>query len=125
MKQFVSPEWGRPISQVSTMLKNPNLVLQPGENLVDLLSITFTAKVVNGPMFGTTAEIYDGNSEMIAVYCDSCGWFDVPTKDKTRFDTLELPAETTEGKKISSLDEMPEGLLHFYLNQCKVGAYLS
>ena len=85
MKQFVSPEWGRPISQVSTMLKNPNLVLQPGENLVDLLSITFTAKVVNGPMFGTTAEIYDGNSEMIAVYCDSCGWFDVPTKDETRF----------------------------------------
>ena len=48
------------------------------------------------------------------------------TKDlKTRFDTLELSAEATEGKKNSLLEEMPEGLLHFYLNQCKVGAYLS
>ena len=44
---------------------------------------------------------------------------------KTRFDTLELSAEATESKKNSSLEEMPEGLLHFYLNQCKVGAYLS
>ena len=84
MKQLVSPDRGRPISQVSTMLKNPNLVLRPGENLFDLLSIPFTAKVFNGPMFGTTAEIYDGNGEMIAGYRDSCGWFDVPTKDETR-----------------------------------------
>ena len=44
---------------------------------------------------------------------------------KTRFDTLELSAEATESKKNSPLEEMPEGLLHFYLNQCKVGAYLS
>lgn len=44
---------------------------------------------------------------------------------KTRFDTLDLSAEATEGKKNSALEEMPEGLLHFYLNQCKVGAYLS
>ena len=36
---------------------------------------------------------------------------------KTRFDTLELSVEATEGKKNSSLEEMPEGLLHFYLNQ--------
>lgn len=48
------------------------------------------------------------------------------TKDlKTRFDTLELSAEATEGRKDPSLEEMPEGLLHFYLNQCKVGANLS
>lgn len=32
---------------------------------------------------------------------------------KTRFDTLELSAEATEGKKNSALEEMPEGLLHF------------
>ena len=44
---------------------------------------------------------------------------------RTRFDTLELSAEATEGKKNSPLEEMPEGLLHFYLNQYKVGAYLS
>ena len=44
---------------------------------------------------------------------------------KTRFDTLELSAEAAEGKKDSPLEEMPEGLLHFYLNQCKVGANLS
>lgn len=44
---------------------------------------------------------------------------------RTRFDTLELSAEATEGKKNSALEEMPEGLLHFYLNQCKVGAHLS
>ena len=44
---------------------------------------------------------------------------------KTRFDTLELSAEATEGKRKTSLDEMPEGLLRFYLNQCKVGACLS
>ena len=30
---------------------------------------------------------------------------------KTRFDTLELSAEDTEGKRKTSLDEMPEGLL--------------
>ena len=36
-------------------------------------------------MFGTTAEIYSKNGEMIAGYRDSCGWFDVPTKDETRF----------------------------------------
>lgn len=44
---------------------------------------------------------------------------------RSRFDTLELSAEATEGNKNSSLKEMPEGLLHFYLNQCKVGAHLS
>lgn len=42
-----------------------------------------------------------------------------------RFDTLELSAEAAEGRKDSSLEEMPEGLLRFYLNQCKVGATLS
>lgn len=48
------------------------------------------------------------------------------TKDlKARFDTLELSVEAAEDKKGSSLEEMPEGLLHFYLNQCKVGANLS
>ena len=36
-------------------------------------------------MFGTTAEIYSKNGEMMAGYRDSCGWFDVPTKDETRF----------------------------------------
>ena len=43
---------------------------------------------------------------------------------KTRFDTLELSAEATNGKK-SALEEVPEGLLHFYLNQCKFCAHLS
>ena len=48
------------------------------------------------------------------------------TKDlKTRFDTLELSAETAEDRKDPALEDMPEGLLHFYLNQCKVGANLS
>lgn len=44
---------------------------------------------------------------------------------KNRFDTLELSAEAAAGKKDTSLEEMPDGLLHFYLNQCKVGANLS
>ena len=44
---------------------------------------------------------------------------------KSRFDTIELSAEAAKEKQNSSLEEMPEGLLHFYLNQCKVGAYLS
>lgn len=48
------------------------------------------------------------------------------TKDlKNRFDTLELSLEAAESKKTSAVEEMPEGLLHFYLNQCKVGANLS
>lgn len=85
MGKHVSPDRGRAISQVSTMLNNPNLVLRPGENLFDLLSIPFTTTISRGPMFGTTAEIYSKNGEMMAGYRDSCGWFDVPTKDETRF----------------------------------------
>ena len=85
MKQYVSPDRQKATSQVSTMLNNPNLALRPGENLFDLLSIPFTTTISRGPMFGTTAEIYSKNGEMIAGYRDSCGWFDVPTKDETRF----------------------------------------
>ena len=85
MKQYVSPDRGRAIPQVSAMLNNPNLVLRPGENLFDLLSIPFTATINNGALFGKTAEIYDKNGEMIAGYRESGGWFDVPTKDETRF----------------------------------------
>jgi len=44
---------------------------------------------------------------------------------RRRFDTLELSAEATERKENSALRDVPEGLLHFYLNQCKVGAHLS
>ena len=44
---------------------------------------------------------------------------------RKRFDTLELSAEATERKENSALRDVPEGLLHFYLNQCKVGAHLS
>ena len=85
MKQYVSPDRGRAIPQVSAMLNNPNLVLRPGENVFDLLSIPFIATINNGALFGKTAEIYDKNGEMIAGYRESGGWFDVPTKDETRF----------------------------------------
>ena len=85
MKQFVSPNRQKATSHVSAMLNSPNLVLQPGENLFDLLSIPFTATISRGPMFGTTAEIYSKDGEMIAGYRESGGWFDVPTKDETRF----------------------------------------
>lgn len=85
MKQYVSPDRKKLISQVSAAINNPNRVQKSGSTLLDLLCIPFTAKVFNGPVFGTTAEIYDGNGEMIAGYRDSCGWFDVPTKDETRF----------------------------------------
>ncbi len=85
MRQYVSPDRKKPISQVSAAINNPNRVQKSGSTLLDLLCIPFTAKVFNGPMFGTTAEIYDGNGEMVAGYRDSCGWFDVPTKDETRF----------------------------------------
>lgn len=44
---------------------------------------------------------------------------------KARFDTFELSAEAANRKDDSTLEEMPEGLLHFYLNVCKVGANLS
>ena len=37
MGKHVSPDRSKAISQVSTMLNNPNLVLHPGENLFDLL----------------------------------------------------------------------------------------
>ena len=85
MKQYVSPDRQKATSHVSTMLNNPNLALRPGENFFDLLSIPFTATISKGPVFGTTAEIYSKDGEMIAGYRDSCGWFDVPTKDETRF----------------------------------------
>ena len=85
MGKSVSPDRGRAISQVSAMFKNPNLVLHPGENLFDLLSIPFTATINRGPMFGTTAEIYNKNGEMIAGYRDGGGWTSVPTADESRF----------------------------------------
>lgn len=85
MKQLVSPNRQKATSHVSAMLNSPNLVLRPGENLFDLLSIPFTATISRGPMFGTTAEIYSKDGEMIAGYRESGGWFDVPTKDETRF----------------------------------------
>lgn len=48
------------------------------------------------------------------------------TKDmKARFDTLELSAEAIESQKNSALADVPEELLRFYLNQCKVGATIS
>lgn len=52
---------------------------------MDLLDSLCTAKVFKGPLYGITAEIYNGDGEMIAGYRESCGWFDVPTKDETRF----------------------------------------
>lgn len=85
MKQFVSPDRAKPTSQVSAAINDPKRVWHTGANLLDLLDGLCTAKVFHGPMFGTTAEIYDGNGEMIAGYRDSCGWFDVPAKDETRF----------------------------------------
>jgi hypothetical protein len=85
MGKHVSPDRGRAISQVSAMFKNPNLVLHPGENLFDLLSIPFTATINRGAMFGTTAEIYSQNGEMIAGYRDGGGWTSVPTADESRF----------------------------------------
>lgn len=44
---------------------------------------------------------------------------------KERFDTLELSEEAAASQKDSALEEMPEGLLHYYLNLCKVGACIS
>lgn len=44
---------------------------------------------------------------------------------KARFDTLELSAEAAESQKNSALADVPEELLRFCLNQCKVGAAIS
>ena len=85
MKQYVSPNREKATSQVSAAIKNPKRVWNTGANLLDLLDSLCTAKVFKGPFFGTTAEIYNGDGEMIAGYRDSCGWFDVPTKDETLF----------------------------------------
>lgn len=85
MKQFVSPERKKAISEVSAAINNPTRGRKSGSTLLDLLCIPYTAKIFNGPMFGTTAEIYNESGEMIAGYRDSSGWFDVPTKDETRF----------------------------------------
>lgn len=85
MKQHVSPNRSKATSEMSTVISSRNFRLQPGENLLDLLSIPYRATICKGPLFGTTSEIYDENGEMIAGYRDSCGWFDVPTKDETRF----------------------------------------
>ena len=85
MEKHVSPDRSKAISQVSTMLNNPNLVLHPGENLFDLLSIPYTATICNGARFGMTAEIYNKNGEMIAGYRSDGGWTSVPTADESRF----------------------------------------
>lgn len=90
MKQYVSPDRTKAISKVSTMINNPNLVLHPGENLFDLLSIRCSATICKGALFGTTSEIYNEDGEMIAGYRDSCGWFDVPTADEMQFQSESM-----------------------------------
>lgn len=84
MKQCVSPDRTKAISQVSAMINNPNLVLLPGENLFDLLSIPYSATISNGALYGTHAEIYNADGEMVAAY-GSFGWTNVPTEDESRF----------------------------------------
>ena len=49
MKQYVSPDREKAISQVSAEIDNPNRVWHTGANLLDLLSGSYTAKVFNGP----------------------------------------------------------------------------
>ena len=44
---------------------------------------------------------------------------------KARFDTLELSVQAMESQRKSALADVPEELLRFYLNQCKVGAVIS
>lgn len=85
MKQYVSPKREKATSEMSTVINSRNFVLRPGENLLDLLSIPYRATICKGALFGTTSEIYNEDGEMIAGYRDSCGWFDVPTKDESRF----------------------------------------
>lgn len=88
MKQYVSPDRATPISRVSALLNNPNFIsqLHPGENLLNLIGISYTATVCNGAAFGKSSEIYNADGEMIAAYSDRRGgWFDVPTADEQRF----------------------------------------
>ena len=89
MKQYVSPNRTKAISQVSAAINNPNRVWQTGANLLDLLS-GYTAKVFNGPLYGTKAEIYNEDGEMIAGYGSSFGWIDVPTADEMRFQSESM-----------------------------------
>jgi len=44
---------------------------------------------------------------------------------RTRFDTLELSAEAADGAEHSSLADVPEGLLRYYLHMCRFGAGIS
>ncbi len=44
---------------------------------------------------------------------------------KARFDTLELSAEAADGAEHSSLADVPEGLLRYYLHMCRFGASIS
>ena len=89
MKQYVSPDRTKGISQVSAAINNPNRVWQTGANLLDLLC-GYTAKVFNGPLYGTKAEIYNEDGEMIAGYGSSFGWIDVPTADEMRFQSESM-----------------------------------
>ena len=90
MKQCVSPNREKATSEMSTVINSRNLVLRPGENLLDLLSIPYRATICKGAIFGTTSEIYNEDGEMIAGYRDSTGWFDVPTADEMQFQSESM-----------------------------------
>ncbi len=90
MKQYVSPDRTKAISQVSVAINNPNRVWHTGANLLDLLDSLCTAKVFNGPLYGTKAEIYNEDGEMIAGYGSSFGWIDVPTADEMQFQSESM-----------------------------------
>lgn len=48
-----------------------------------------------------------------------------PRDLKDRFDTLELSEAAAASQEDRTLEEMPEGLLRYYLNLCRVGACIS
>lgn len=87
MEQYVSPpDRDEAISRVSAAIKRHGWDWKSGPaDLLALMSISCTAKVFHGPVHGTSAQIYDGNGEMIAAYSADGGWLSVPTADETRF----------------------------------------
>ena len=60
MKQYVSPDREKAISQVSAAINNPNRVWHTGANLLDLLSGSYTAKVLT--------DLFDESRESNQIY---------------------------------------------------------
>lgn len=85
MRQWVSPDRARPVSQVTVLLREAAKEHAPLLELLDKLAGGCSGKIQSDPL-GQTAEIRAPNGEVIASYnSPGGGWTEIQTKAERKF----------------------------------------